>query len=277
MVRRLTDVLHIIEQARPCGVRQAFYQAEIKGIVEKTESGYGKVQRACVWLREHDCCPFDWIADATRWMRKPDTHSSIEAALRETIENYRRAVWRDQNAYCEIWVEKLGLAGTLYPVTAEYDVPLMPAQGYSSWSFLHSAAMAIKERGKPAYIGQLGDWDPSGQDAARHIEAKLREWAPGIPIHFERLAVTERQILNWKLPTRPTKKSDSRTKKWTGGDSVELDAIDPNVLRQIVRDFIERHISPQRLAVLAAAEESEREFANIWLQAFQQSQIEGGA
>jgi hypothetical protein len=264
MIERRTAILHLLDQMHPASVRQTYYQTTVHGLMEKTENGYDKVQDAIVWLRERECCPYDWISDATRWMRKPASHSSIEEALRETARTYRRAVWRDQNVYVEIWLEKDALAGTILPVTAEYDVPLMVARGYSSLTFLHSAGEAIKEHGKPAHIGHLGDWDPSGQDAAAHIERKLRQFAPGVPIYFERLAVTKRQILQLELPTRPTKKTDSRAKKWQG-DSVELDAISPTTLRTIVREFIERHIAPEQLAVIEAAEESERE---VWLQAF---------
>jgi hypothetical protein len=261
--RRLA-VLNILQKIKPASVRQTFYQASVQGLTDKTEDGYEKVQRTIVWLRECGICPFGWISDATRWMRKPDTYSSIEAALRETIETYRRAVWRDENIYVEVWIEKDALAGTILPVTSQYDVPLMVARGYSSLTFLHAAAAAIAARRKPAFIYHLGDWDPSGQDAARHIEAKLRKYAPGVPIHFERLAVSEQQIFQLELPTRPTKKSDSRSKAWKGG-SVELDAIDPGTLRKLVREAIERHISPQRLAVIEAAEKSEREIAATWI------------
>jgi hypothetical protein len=204
-------------------------------------------------------------------MRKPPSHASIEAALLETARTYRRAVWRDQDVYVEFWLEKDGLSSAILGVTAQYDVPLMPARGYSSITFLHAAAEAIKENGKPAYIYHLGDWDPSGQDAADHIERKLRQYAPGIPIHFEKLAVTERQIIEWKLPSRPTKESDSRSKNWRGR-SVELDAVDPNRLRQLVRGRIERHISPVQLAVIEVIEASEREGAEIFLQ-----RLNGGA
>jgi hypothetical protein len=54
-------------------------------------------------------------------------------------------------------------------------------------------------------------------------------------------------------------------KNWSG-DSVELDAIPPDLLRSLVRDAIERHITPHRLAVIEAAEESEREAAAIFIQ-----------
>jgi hypothetical protein len=210
MAERRTQLTDLVRQIQTCSVRQAFYQAEIGSIVEKTESGYEEVQRAIVWLRQHQRIPFDWISDATRWQRKPQSFSSIEAALRNTVQTYRRAVWNDALVHVEFWLEKDALAGTIYDITAEYDVPLLVARGYSSITFLHAAAVAITAIRKPAFVYQLGDWDPSGQNAAKHIERKLREYAPGAEIHFEQLAVTSKQIADWHLPTRPTKKSDSR-------------------------------------------------------------------
>jgi hypothetical protein len=47
------------------------------------------------------------------------------------------------------------------------------------------------------------------------------------------------QIVAWGLPTRPTKKTDSRSKSFEG-ESVELDGIELAVLRQIVRECMER-------------------------------------
>jgi hypothetical protein len=101
-------------------------------------------------------------------------------------------------------------------------------------------------------------------NAADNIERRLREYAPDSEIHFKKLAVTPQQIREWNLPTRPTKKTDSRSKNWKG-DSVELDAIEPDILRQLVRDAIEQHISPDRLRIIEAAEQSERETALIFL------------
>jgi hypothetical protein len=264
MIQRRGAIQKIIREIKPASVRQIFYQTTVRGLMDKTEADYDKVQLTTVWLRQHGYCPFGWISDATRWMRKPASHDTLEQALIETAKTYRCAVWRDENVYVEIWIEKDALAGTIYDVTEQYDVPLMVARGYSSITFLHAAAEAITGHGKPAYVYHLGDFDPSGQDAAAHIERKLREYAPGVPIHFEELSVTEKQILDCDLPTRPTKKSDTRSKNWKG-DSVELDAIEPNRLRQIVRAAIERHISPQRLAVIEEAERSERA---VWLRAF---------
>jgi hypothetical protein len=109
----------------------------------------------------------------------------------------------------------------------------------------------------PAYIYHLGDFDPSGVNAGEKIEETLKELAPDATIIFERLAVTEQQIASWNLPTRPTKKSDTRAKGF-GDISVELDAIEPNRLRTIVQDAIEDHLPPEQFDVLKVAEESER-------------------
>jgi hypothetical protein len=165
--------------------------------------------------------------------------------------------------YVEVWCEKDALSGVLMEETSVYDVPLMVARGYSSLSFLHSAAKAIEATRKPAYIFHFGDLDPSGVDAARDIEAKLRRYAPQAEIHFERPAVTREQVEQWNLPTRPTKQTDTRAKKFVG-TSVELDAIPAHQLRQLVRECIERHVDQQQLTLLRAAEESERDLLKKW-------------
>jgi hypothetical protein len=164
-----------------------------------------------------------------------------------------------RHCYVEVWLEKDALSGVIYPVTSMYDVPLMVARGYASLSFLHSAAEHINGLILiPAYIYHLGDFDPSGVNAGEKIEQTLRELAPDAEIYFKRLAVTEEQISAWDLPTRPTKATDTRAKNF-GSVSVELDAIEPNTLRDIVSDAIETHLPEHQYEVLKAAEESERE------------------
>ncbi len=88
-----------------------------------------------------------------------------------------------------------------------------------------------------SYIFYFGDYDPSGVDIYRNITEKLQEFAPEATINFERRAVTPQQIRDWELPERPTKKTDSRAKDF-GDLSVELDAIEPDTLREMVEDCI---------------------------------------
>src|SRR5262249_46578812 len=160
------------------------------------------------------------------------------------------------DAYVEIWLEKDALSGVIYPITSMYDVPLMVARGYASLSFLYNAAEYINTLYVPAHIYHLGDFDPSGINAGEKIEETLQELAPDAEIYFERIAVTPEQIEEWELPTRPTKTSDTRSKGF-GAISVELDAIEPNRLRQLVQEAIEVHLSAAQFEVLKVAEESE--------------------
>ena len=260
---RREKLVEIVDAMKPMTVRQVFYQATVRGIVEKSEAGYTKVQNDLVLLRRAGDLPFNWIADNTRWRQRPDTHSSVAHALKETAKFYRKALWDGIDAYVEVWVEKDALSGVIYPITEMYDVPLMVARGYASLSFLYSAAEEISDLAVPAYIYHLGDFDPSGVNAGEKIEQTLREMAPDAEIHFERLAVTPEQIEAWDLPSRPTKATDTRARNF-GVISVELDAIEPDQLRTLVQEAIEWHLPADEFEKLKVAEESEREFLLAW-------------
>jgi hypothetical protein len=247
----------IVAEMKPMTVRQVYYQATVRGIVDKTEKGYGVVKHDLTLMRKDGSLPYEWLADSTRWQRKPKTFRSVKEALENIARLYRKDLWADAESYVETWLEKDALSGVIYPITSAFDVPLMVARGYASLSFLHGAADYIASLDVPTYIYHLGDFDPSGQDAARAVEKTLREMAPKAEIHFERLAVTPEQISEWRLPTRPTKASDSRSKGF-GAVSVELDAIPPDHLRALIGLAIERHLPSEQYQILKVAEENER-------------------
>jgi hypothetical protein len=255
--QRRLELLAIVEAMRPMTVRQVYYQVSVRGLIEKTEAGYNKVQTDLVKMRRSGEMPYDWLADSTRWQRKPRTFSSVQSALEDTARIYRKALWNEIDANVEVWLEKDALAGVVVPITSLYDVPLMVARGYSSLTFLHETATDIADSSSPTYIYHLGDFDPSGVNAGEKIEETLREMAPDAEIHFERLAVTLEQIRDWDLPTRPTKTSDSRARGF-GDISVELDAIPPDRLRDLVDEAISRHLPQHQLNILKIAEAEER-------------------
>jgi hypothetical protein len=179
-----------------------------------------------------------------------------------------------------IFTEKDAISGVVSPVTERWDVPLGVLRGYTSESFAHSVAEAIASCGKrTVYVYQLGDHDPSGADAWRAFRESVAGFLYAHPfavedgqhtyafigtddrvarVTFARLAVTEDQIVEWELPTRPTKKSDTRARKFIG-DSVEVDAIPAPVLRQLVENAIVGHIDVEALRLTQVAERSERD------------------
>lgn len=258
LIERRRALLEIVSAAKPATVRQIFYLASVRGIVSKDEGGYSRVQIDLVEMRRSGQLPYGWIVDHTRWQRRPVTFDSIDEALEDTAASYRKSLWRDAESYVEIWLEKDALSGVITPITRKFDVPLMVARGYAYETFLHSAGEYMEEIEKPCFVYHFGDFDPSGQDAARAVEKGLRQHAPGAEIHFERVAVTQSQIDDWDLPSRPTKVSDSRAKNF-GSVSVELDAIDPNTLRSLVDEVISRHLSAEQYEILIEAEKKERD------------------
>ena len=68
---------------------------------------------------------------------------------------------------------------------------------------------------------------------------------------------SEDQIDQYGLPTRPTKKSDSRAKGFAG-QSVELDALSPEDLRAIVTKKITEHLDLDAPDGVRAAEKLDR-------------------
>ena len=137
----------------------------------------------------------------------------------------------------------------------------MVTRGYPSISYLYEAAQVIREVGKPAFLYYFVDYDPSGIDIPRVVEERIREFAPASEIYFEIVAVTPEQIDDWGLPTRPTKAKDTRIKGFQG-ESVEVDAIPPGDLRELIWNCIVNHIDERALEVMQAAEHSERQVLN---------------
>jgi hypothetical protein len=167
-----------VEAYHPMTVRQVFYQLVSQGVVPKTEAAYKTtVGRLLVKMRMDGELPFNWISDNTRWMRKPTTFSSLDAALENTARTYRRALWDDQDVYVEVWCDKDALAGVLLEETRQWDVPLMVSRGFASVTYLYEAAESFKAQGKPAYY--FGNHDRNGLHIDRSIEMKLREVDPG--------------------------------------------------------------------------------------------------
>jgi len=243
-------------------VRQVFYALEVRGVVEKTEGGYRQVQTEVLRMRRQKLLPWAFITDGTRWQRKPDSWDSVEDAVAYMARTYRRDLWRGQDIRIEVWLEKDALADLVSDVTDRWDVALMVSRGQSSTTFLYTAAKAAEEawraRGAQTFIYALYDRDAGGRRAARTIERELPEHAPGTPISFHLLGVTDEQVVEWDLPTRPAKKSDPEAHKFQGA-AVELDAIPPDKLAILVEEVIVEHIDAHAWKVQQAVEREEQE------------------
>lgn len=268
--RRSTDAqLDVIDDAimtalteeHPATLRGTFYRVMSAGAVEKTEAAYKLIGRQVLKLRRAKRLPYSWITDGTRYIVKPESWSSLDSMLSDAASSYRRMLWADQYAQVHLFTEKDAITGVIDGITAEWDVPIGVLRGYASESFAWRVAESLSWQSKHTYLYQLGDHDPSGADAWRDFEAKVRKFVRARTsadlVTFERIAVLPSQITELDLLTRPTKKSDTRSAGFAG-ESVEVDAIPPSILRGIVREAIEQHIDPHKLKMTRSVEASER-------------------
>jgi hypothetical protein len=138
--RRRGDEIETIREAidailaddYPQTVRQVFYQLVARGTIEKTEKEYqATVIRLLSEMRLDGRIPWDRIVDESRRTRITQTFDNISDALQDTAKFYRRSALRECSDYLEIWSEKEALAGIIYDVASDYDVPRRRQQGYA--------------------------------------------------------------------------------------------------------------------------------------------------
>jgi hypothetical protein len=99
--------------------------------------------------------------------------------------------------------------------------------------------MGYASGGQKPYIVHLGDHDPSGIDMTRDIIDRLRTF--GCDLEVNRIALNMDQVEEHNPPPNPAKMTDSRFQDYAEqfGDSCwELDALEPQLLTQLVRDTV---------------------------------------
>ena len=266
----------VIAEERVVTLRHLFYRVVTLGLIEKTEEEARKLSYYTMEWRRGGQIRWDSFVDSTRWYHGVQTFDDLADALENSKQCYRRNLWQSQNVYVEIWTEKEAIAAIIQQAAEPFGVPVFPMKGFASGSALYSIARQIRRQrqlGKEVYVYHLGDHDPSGKCIDESTVRNLRE-DHGVEFNFERIAVTPEQIQQYRLPTRPTKKKDPRSKNFKG-DSVEVDALPPHVIRELVEDAISQHIDEQAWQREKEIEEMERETFDLMAEAFERGDFDG--
>jgi hypothetical protein len=266
-LRQMLD--DIAERTQPTSVRHIFYQMtnpRLPCAVPKTEKeGYNVVQSNLAIMRKAGQLPYGWIVDATRRGYHVATYRNRADFIRRMAGLYRADMWAQSDAYVEVWCESRSIAGVIEDTCEELAVSLYPAGGFSSLTLEYDAAqqIAAEVRGtdKTIEVIYVGDYDPAGVLIDKDIEAKLRghlkDAGIGNPLTFHRLAITAEQIAQYDLPTKPRKDTDIRAKHIER--TVEAEALDPSILRPMLRQLVESFLPERALEVARVAEENERQ------------------
>ena len=140
------------------------------------------------------------------------------------------------------------LTSVLEPICFRNHVRLLANRGYSSVTAMYDAAERFSEAwdaGKKPVVINLGDHDPSGIDITRDIDDRLNLMSNGADPTVERVALDFHQIELYNLPPNPAKVTDSRAKEYIaryGGESWELDALEPRVIDDLVSAAINQYL-----------------------------------
>ena len=266
-------IVRIAGASHPLSVRNLFYQLLSDdgsgATVEKSEAAYQKVGRLKTLLCRDRSIPWHYFADSSRVSYDNGGFDGLgDTTFVDRVANlYRRDVWETTGIYPQLWVESRSLYPTLAGTARELGVSLYPSGGMSSDSFVYGAAVEAIYTGRERMaVVYVGDYDPAGLQIADTLETKLIEHldyageyynmdAPELT--FERVAVTEQQIIDHALPTKPVKATQSR-KRYDISQTVEAEAMRPDTLRRIVANAFEPMIDQHQMAMLREVEAAER-------------------
>ncbi|EEA00137.1 conserved hypothetical protein [Burkholderia sp. H160] len=235
----------ILESIEPTTVRSVCYQLFTRGLIANMgKNETAKVSRLLTLARERGDIPWDWIVDETRAVERATQWEDGAAFIEQAVRQYRRDCWRDQPYRVEVISEKGTVRGVLAPVLHEYGVPFRVMHGFGSATVLNDMARTINAAEAPSILLYVGDYDPSGlyMSEADLPERLTRYHAD--PEHYElrRVALTREDIGG--LPSFPAdaKRGDARHAWFVrnyGTRCWELDAMNPNDLRERVRRYVD--------------------------------------
>jgi hypothetical protein len=122
---------------------------------------------------------------------------------------------------------------------------------------------SLKIAGAALAIGEIGDFDPSGEDIDRDFTERTGCWDEVI-----RVALTAGQVRDYRLPVNPGKTTDSRAAGFIERHGslmqVELDALDPDTLRSLFQEAISAYWDTSAYeAVLAREQEDLRRLREV--------------
>ena len=240
-------------------MRHLYYRLVGTGIIQKTDQECANLYHQLSKWRRAGNIDYGSFTDSTRRRIGSTLFDSMEDALQETIDSYRRNMWETQNDYVEIWCEKDAIAPIIYNVADTFGVTTSVCKGNASLTSLYSASELFKEKqeeGKQVFIHYFGDHDPYGVNMDKKIQESLADDFGCVNINFEREAILPWQIEKYKLLTRPLKNPDKH-KDWEG-ECVEIDSLATSVIEAMVSGCIVQHIDYEEFNKLKVIEREEK-------------------
>lgn len=269
-------------------LRQLYYQFVARDIIPNKQSEYKRLGSIINDARLAGLIDWDYLQDRTRNLQSQSSWTSPAGIIESAAASYHRDLWEGQPNHVEVFVEKDALLSVIENVCNRWDVAFFACRGYTSQSEMWAAGQRIVkeviENGRNVRIIHLGDHDPSGVDMTRDIDTRLSQFLmhhyvrdyvakhPGTAVdtlvsllesalQIDRIALNMDQIEQYDPPPNPAKLTDSRATGYIeefGGQSWELDALDPDVLTDLIESSITRYVDLAQWEAAKERQEQER-------------------
>jgi hypothetical protein len=234
------------EAAQPITGRGIGYKLFTAGLIASmARAEMQRVYRLLKEARERDDIPWEWIVDETRELERVSTWANPAEYARCVAQSYRRDFWDQQPVRIIVVSEKGTVRGLLKPVLDHYAVGFQVMHGFSSATKVYDISQ--DDDGRELIVLYVGDFDPSGMFMSEVDLPNRFSKYDGDHVTLRRIALTREHVNG--LPSFPAtdKRKDPRYKWFRSnyGDRCwELDAMDPNDLRDCVEKAIMELIEP---------------------------------
>jgi hypothetical protein len=236
----------------PLTLRQVFYQLVSRLTIPNTQNQYKALSAALSRARKEGQVPWEAIEDRTRPLYGSTGWGSAASFLRHNLEAlpdfYQRNLMWDQDSYIELFVEKQALITPFERAAGQYHLLVNMGRGYSSTTVIKEMADRLDTATDGGYLPIIlafSDLDPSGIDLVDNLSRQFLDF--DLEPEVERIALTWEQVQEYDLPHDPDalKMTDARAKGFIeeyGEYAVELDALSPATLEQLVREAVESRL-----------------------------------
>jgi hypothetical protein len=261
---------NILAEIQPTTVRGVAYQLFTRGLIENMgRKCVANVSRMVVVAREKGIVPWSWIVDDTRNEMYFPKWNGLEDFGEHVVSQYRSNFWQHQDSWIKV-SEKGTVVGIVQPVLAEFAVNYKILHGFGSATSLHDVAAESLTGERYLEILYIGDFDPSGMHMSEvDLPDRIKRYGGAVAI--TRIALTRADcdgLPSFDVETNSRDPRHAWFKRNHGDRCWELDAMNPNDLRERLRNEIVQRIDVDAWNHCQAVEEVERESLNRFVQAW---------
>jgi hypothetical protein len=263
-------------------LRQLYYRLVAAELIENNDSSYNYLSQLTAEARRNG--EFPDLIDTTRRIEEPAFFDSPADAIGSVIGWYRSDRLIDQTYSVYLGVEKRGLIAQLESWFGKpYNIPILPLGGQASQTFINDVNADVERReeeyGRKSVLLYAGDFDASGIAIDRVFTERTNF------TEVRRIALDPDQITDYGLVRQKGKPLDSNVdaffekydeaawfeplyaKDRSGASrwwpvQVEMDALDPNDLRQLFAAAIGEFLDVPQIEARVEREIADRKHLN---------------